>query len=262
MAYSELTDLMIRQSFEKTGVDQSYFSIYEAEAKRQFSALEKDCPNEDDNVESSLALTNDYLKYYVEESEKGHCNKWADIFARYRVKHCPEETCVRLTLNTIDSEEEKEKEFDFHINSMSDDPIFRKRYKFLFNECDHNPRKLAELYCETYHRCIAEGKSILYAHAYADEIDYYKPNFCKIYAEAYETAIINGYDDFDAHNFGVVCVDAADDSFWVSISDYLRMYHEDWQKEFYFTLMKQEFEESEHRKMSQLEEQEYRKSLF
>lgn len=62
-----LTDVMIHNSFEKTGIDMKYFAVYEAEAKRCFQSLQGECPDDEDTTEddnnalSSLALTDDYI---------------------------------------------------------------------------------------------------------------------------------------------------------------------------------------------------------
>lgn len=249
MAYKTLTDSMIHQSFEKTGVDQSYFPIYEAEAKRCFLALEKDCPDEDDNAESCLSLTDDYIKYYVEESEKGHCCKWCASVAEKSVTGGDEDWIYRDTYDSLDSAEEKERELNIHTNSLSEDLIFRETYKWMFEDLIANPKESAENYTRIYHSLIDEGRSEVYAHAYAYVSNDFKPFFCEIYAEAYELGIKHGMDDSEAYCFGDTCTEAVDQDLWVEKDKFLERYHEDWQKEFYVELFQIEYEHKHDKKM-------------
>lgn len=237
MVHEKLTDLMISQSFEKTGVKQSYFPIYEAEAKRCFLALEIECPDDDDNAESSLELTDDYIKYYVEESEKGHCHKWCASVAEKSVTGGNEDGIYRDTYDSLDSVEEKERELNIHTNSLSDDPIFRERYKSMFEECLTNLKENTENYTRVYHSLIAEGKSEVYAHAYAYVSADYMPLFCEIYAEAYELGIKHGMDSSSAYCFGDFCTEACDQGYENHIDSYIKQYHEVWQKELYLKLI-------------------------
>ena len=68
-------------------------------------------------------------------------------------------------------------------------------------------------------------------------------------------------DDGDAYDFGDICTESLD-RICLQTNEFLKLYHEEWQKDFYFTLIKENFEESEHRKMSQQEEEKIRKTLF
>ena len=240
---------MICHSFENTGVDKKYFPIYEAEARRCFLALEKDCPNDDDNAESSLELTDDYIKYYVEESEKGHCYKWCASVAKNSVTGEDEYYIYREAYNCLDSVEEKERELNIHMNSLSDDPIFRETYKWMFEDIIANPKKSAENYTRIYHSLIDEGRSEVYAHAYAYVSNDYKPFFCEIFAEAYELGTKHGMDSTAAYCFGDFCTDACDQGYVICIDSYKKKYHEVWQKEFYLKLICDEIRREEKREI-------------
>jgi hypothetical protein len=220
-----------------------------------------DEPEEESNADASIRLTKEYMEYYVPEKEKGHCDKWADEYARSSLPGMEEYHSYREAYNAIQDEEEKEKELDIHVASMSNDPLFQKRYKFLFTEILGDPKEYAEYYCNDYRKMIALGKSEIYAHAYADYHDEHKEYFCDIYAQAYELAKNHGMDDGDAYDFGDICTESLD-RIWSYTNEFLKLYHEEWQKDFYFTLIKQDFEESEHRKMTQQEEVKFWKSLF
>ena len=69
-------------------------------------------------------------------------------------------------------------------------------------------------------------------------------------------------DGCEAYCFGETCTTAVDQGIWSYTNEFLKLYHEEWQKDFYFTLIKMDFEETEHRKMSQQEEVKFRKTLF
>lgn len=249
MAHNELTDIEIRHSFEKTGVDKSYFPIYEAEAKRCFFALEEDCPDEDDNAESSLELTDVYIKYYVEESEKGHCYKWCASVAKESVVGDDEYRIYREAYDCLDSAEEKERELNIHTNSLSEDPIFRERYKSMFIDGFANLKESTENYTRIYHSLIDQGRSEVYAHAYADISNDFKPFFCDIYAEAYELGTKHGMDSCAAYCFGNFCTEACDQGYEIYIDSYIKQYHEVWQKEFYLKLICDEIRREEKREI-------------
>lgn len=246
----ELTDTMIRDSFNKTGVDEKYYSIYKAEAKRCYDSLMKDCPDGDDNLESSLSLTGDYIKFYVEEAEKGHCHKWCESVAKEGITYGNDECIYRTAYDSLESDEEKIRELEIHTNSLSDDPIFRDRYKSMFEEGIPNLIENTEGYTRIYHFLINEGKSNIYAHAYAYVSNDLKPLFCEIYAEAYELAIQHGMDSSEAYCFGNLCTEACDFGYWVYIDDFLKKYQKTWQKDFYIKLIRDEIRREENREIS------------
>lgn len=246
----ELTETMIRDSLNKTGVDEKYYSIYEAEAKRCYDSLMKDCPDDDDNIESSLSLTDDYIKFYVEEAEKGHCHKWCDSVAKEGVTYGNDECIYRTAYDSLDSDEEKERELDIHANSLSDDPIFRDRYKSMFEEVIPNLIENTKKYARVYHSLIEEGKSDVYAHAYAYVVGDYRPIFCEIYAEAFELATKHGMDNSAAYCFGDFCTEACDQGYEIYIDDFLKQYNEGWQKEFYIKLICDENRREKKREIS------------
>ena len=135
MARYQLTETMILTSFEKTGVDKKYFPIYDNIAKRYFEDLsnegsDQDEQTDDDNYAvSSLNLANEYISYYVREAEKGHCEQWCDTIAD---KGENDYWAYHDAYDFIDNEEQKEKEFSIHANSLSEDPVFVERYIYLF----------------------------------------------------------------------------------------------------------------------------------
>ena len=132
---------------------------------------------------------------------------------------------------------------------MSEDPIFRARYKSLFHDRDFYSQEKAAEYCEIYHRCIKAGKSAIYAHAFANEVNnyfdergsHYTEHFVDIHAEAVEQAIEHGMDEGQAYSFGECCSDVCANGSWWMTSKYLNEYHEDWQKEFFLYLANKDY---------------------
>ena len=251
----QLTDIMIETAFDELAVDNKYFDKFKEVVERSYSELQRDCPND-------IRFSIEFMKYYVPEKEKGHCDTWADTYARNRCCRIEEYISYRNAYNALDVKDNPKKELDIHIASMSTDSLFRERYeyKFLCSECD--PKEAAENYCDDYRRMIALGKSEIYARAYADYHDEFKEEFSVIYAQAFELAKKHGMNDGEPFRFGETCTTAVDQGIWSYTNEFLKLYHEEWQKDFYFTLIKENFEESEHRKMTQQEEEKFRKTLF
>ena len=261
----QLTDHMIKTAFDELAVDEKYFDKFKEFAEYYYSELQRDCPNDDEdesNADVSIRFSKEFMKYYVPEREKGHCDIWADAFANSRSHWLKEYKSYRNAYYALEEKENQEKELNIHVASMSTDPLFKKRYKYLFTEIDGDPMEATENYCNDYRRMIALEKSDIYAHAYADYHNEYKEEFCVIYAQAYELAKNHGMDDGEAYRFGDTCTEAVDQRILSYTNEFLQLYQEEWQKEFYFNLIKENFEESEHRKMSQQEEEKFRKTLF
>lgn len=250
----QLTDELIRDAFLKTGFDERYFPVYEAKVLQAYDELQQDLPDdeettdEESNVFSSIRRANDYIAYFVEEIEKGHSDKWAASIADNRGIEDEFDT-VQEAYNTIENEDEKEKELDIYINSLSEDPIFRERYKSLFHDRDFYPQEKAAEYCEIYHRCINAGKSTIYSHAFANEANnyfdergsHYTEHFVDIHAESVEQAIEHGMDEDLAYSFGECCSNVCANGSWWMTSNYLNEYHEDWQKEFFLYLANKDY---------------------
>ena len=111
MANYQLTEAMIRTSFEETGIDEKYYSIYYTIAKRYFVNLSKEGSNVEEQTEednyaiSSLNLANEYITYYAKEAEKGHCEQWCDTIAD---KGEDDYWAYHDAYDFIENEEEKE----------------------------------------------------------------------------------------------------------------------------------------------------------
>ena len=106
---------------------------------------------------------------------------------------------------------------------------------------------IASEYIKEYANQINKGMSEVYAHAYAYAVNMdFQEVFRIIFAKAYEYAIAHGQDKTEAFCFGDFCSDAADQGYWLCLEDFIERFHENWQKEFYIDLIRQEYEQ-EHR---------------
>jgi hypothetical protein len=264
-----LTKTFIHDSFSRIGLDPQFLPIYEAEVTRCYNELQRDCPDneesteDDNNVASSIQLTDEYICYYAQEIEKGHSSLWSASYAKYLVLGESEYTIVQNAIDALPTDEEKEHEFYIHAKSISTDPIFLERYKYLFDEIVIEAREQAEKYCNIYHKLINKGKSHYYAHAYADAInENYEEMFCEIYAKAYELAREHEMSDMDAFYFGDCCTDACDCGYWISMQKFLQKHSEDWQKDFYLYLICEEYKEGHNKEMSKWEMEEVKKAIY
>lgn len=245
----ELTESIIKDFFLKTGVDEKYFSYYEAELKRHHKAFREEYPYdenedeeeraEDEKMEKAcIECANDYIRYYVEEREKGHSHNWANYYALGCVSGFDEYELIHDVLDKLEDKEEKDRELTIHAKSINKEPLFVERFKDLVEgQCD-NIGKKAEEYCCAYRKCIEEGKSDIYAHAYSEAVnmDYYK-EFCVIYAESYEQAINQGMSDSEAFGFGKFVTNAASMGLYTYIESFKKEYPKKWQREYYLQLL-------------------------
>lgn len=160
MENNQLTEAMIKTSFEENGIDEKYYPIYDKNAKRYFEDLSKEGSNEEEQAEedkyaiSSLNLADEYITYYAKEAEKGHCEQWCDTIAE---KVEDDYWAYRDAYDFIENEEEKEKELLIHAKSLSEDPVFVERYIYLFKVLEENSYKMAEEYSKAFYKCINKG---------------------------------------------------------------------------------------------------------
>ena len=260
----QLTDSLTQDSFSQLGLDEKFFPIYESEIKRCYTELQnsepddEDTPYEDSNVEWSLKWSAEYIGFYVTELEKGHCEKWADAFARNIITESDYNT-IRIAMEAMENKEELERELEIHSNSLSKDIIFKRRYKSLLQEGNDKAKEIADEYTKIYHGCVDEGESELYAHAYAYATNNFSKPFWEIYAISYEEASKRGMSDFEAIAFGCKCVDSADNGFFLRLDDFKKCYKEDWQREFYIQLIRDDFKKNDKKSLTDNEIEEIRK---
>ena len=110
---------------------------------------------EDEEMEKAcIECANDYIRYYVEEAEKGHCHKWSDSVARAKVGGEHEYNVYYDAYTSIENEAERERELRIRAKSLFPDSFAQDRYMFLFKEQVEYPQKETEEYI----KAISSGK--------------------------------------------------------------------------------------------------------
>ncbi len=202
----ELTENIIKDHFLKTGVDEKYFSYFEAELKRGHKAFREDYPYdenedeeeraEDENMEKAcIECANDYIRYYVEEREKGHSHNWANYYALGCVSGFDEYELIHDVLDKLEDKEEKDRDLTIHAKSICDDPLFVDKY--IENVQDRMPEaeEEAQKYVKIFKSLIANGKSPIYARQFALFRNEWAEEYCDLYASKYEECINKGRDE-------------------------------------------------------------------
>ena len=248
----ELTENIIKDHFLKTGVDEKYFSYFEAELKIRHKAFQEEYPydeNEDEEERAEeekmekayIECANEYIKYYVKEREKGHSHNWANYYALGCVSGFDEYELIHDVLNKLEDKEEKDKELTIHAKSINKEPLFVERFKNMVEWGNPDISEKTKEYCCSYHKCIKEGKSDIYAHAYAEAINSdYREECCVIYARAYELAKNHRMSDGEAYGFGEACTNAYGRGLYFEINRFKEDFQEKWQREFYLQLIEVE----------------------
>ena len=263
-----LTEALIQETFEATGINPQHYDIFHNEAISVYNSLEEDIPDDEEttydesNVKECLIAATEHTSIYSKEIEKGHCEAWALSFASDSVKGESESYVVRNALDSIGTEEERDRELNIHAESINPDPIFQKRYKEIIFDGNGNIAEQATEYAMAYHWCINNGKSQHYAHAYADVSMEYHERFCEIHAEAYEIAKLHGMDDDQAYQFGDSCTEACDRGYSLYLKGFIDYHKEDWQKDFYVYLMCKEYKDVHKSDMPAWELEEIKKEIY
>ena len=265
----QLTDNLIKDSFAQLGIENDFFPVFEKEARRTYEELQKDEPDEettkyeDTNVCFSIEQAREFVLCYVKEIKNGHCDNWADAYARsYVYWKYSDDVSAHEALQAIEGSEEKEKELEIHANSINEDPVFRERYKTLISDGNPKANELAKEYTKVYHRCVEGGKSIAYAHAYAYASYNYDWDWCwDKYARAFEISIQNGKDAREACYFGEYCLNALFQGIFAMQDEFGKIFKENWQREFYLLLMCEESKDVHKVSLSDTEIEVYRKKF-
>ena len=260
----QLTDELIRTAFVKTGFDEKYFPVYKEKVNRGYKDLQSDLPDDEEtpdnesNVMESLHLADLYIVFYVEEIEKGHSDCWAKSFADYRDSYDDIHETALEAYDSIKDKAQKEKDLDIFLKSISEDEIYRERYKLVIS--GREPHEAASEYSRNYHRCLQEGKSETYAHGYANAVsmDYDGD----IYAESYEKAINHGMNHDQAHLFAEFLSNVCGGGTWWDTSKYLKEYHEEWQKEFYLYIANMDYKHYKKCDMPEDELKDLRREIY
>lgn len=272
----QLSDELIRAAFVKTGFDEKYFALYKEDVIRRYHELQQGDTGEDEtsederNVMYSICDANVYMSFYVREIEKGHSETWASKLAdELSLDDEDEFFCVYCTYSSIEDEELRERDFDIHVNSLSDNVFFKERYEALFHKHEIYTQEKAEEYWKTYYRCNQDKKSTLYA--FANEVNNrFNPkdgascniHFVDIHSLAIEQAIRYGMDEDQAFQFGDCCLNICANDSWRNTSIFLERYHEDWQKALYLYLYRKDYLHRHNREVSESELNDLKRELY
>lgn len=266
----QLTEELIKEFFAQLGIESDFFPVFEKEARRTYEELQKDEPDEETtkyehtNVYFSLEQARNFVLCYSKEKMKGHCDKWADAYARsYVYWKYSDDYSAYEALQAMEGSEIKEHELEVHANAINKDPVFKERYKTLISDFNPEANELAEEYTKVYHRCVEGGKSTDYAHAYAYASHNYEWDWCwDKYARAYEISIQNGKDAREAYYFAEYCVNAIFQGVFTMQYEFGKTFKEEWQREFYICLMCEDCEEVDKEKLSEAQIEDLRKRFL
>ena len=265
----QLTDDLIKDAFVKTGFDEKYFELYKDDVIRRYNKLQHDCPDDEEtpdkvsNVIESIRQADIYITFYIKEAEKGHSESWASSYAENRISTEDETDLIKVAYNSVGDDEQKEKDLDIYVNSLSSDVIFRDRFKFLFLWSEEDVFEKAAAFTRAYHNCIQNGKSEFYAHGYGNAVNYIDGELYRgIYAVAFERARIQGMNEEEASLFGNDCYGIYANKSWWDFKEFLIKYHENWQKEFYLYLYGKDYLREHNRAVPESELDDLRHELY
>jgi hypothetical protein len=144
--------------------------------------------------EGGVRLSIRYIKRLDQEIQKGHGKKWADLYADSDEEHLHAFNDTYVAIKKYDPDLALE-ELKIHCKFLNGDELYEKRFIYLMeNEVVSDPDKQAATYSKIYKEQVALGKSLLFAHNYADWManDVFNEPFAFGYATAYDKAISNG----------------------------------------------------------------------
>ncbi|WP_282017702.1 hypothetical protein [Salegentibacter mishustinae] len=136
-----------------------------------------------------------YLDKVLSLTKNGHTPEWADHNADHLES---EEVAVGEAYMKLKKQDPiaAKKQIGIYCKSLGkNDPLFTEYYTYLLDE--HEPYdavEYSENYVKAYRKKITEGKSEIFAKAYAEtkSTDRYTDFYCTIRAESYEDAINDG----------------------------------------------------------------------
>jgi len=179
------------------GIDEKYFQHFVTKYNQIFSQVkdeyvEEECEEGETPKTITLNITRRYLVKFIEQVEKGHGIEWADLFADSEEEEGETFNNVYFAIRKKSKEQAKE-ELIIHCKSVEADEHYIRYFIFLYEVGDGSlkPDIKAAIYSKKYKEQIAQGKSELFAHEYADfmAIGDYTEIYCYSYAQAFESAL-------------------------------------------------------------------------
>jgi hypothetical protein len=216
------TEVELISIFKQDGIDKKYFPKFIAYYKHCFDELYEDHKNwkdddfdEEDSVQASaLWCTNRFIKPYLELIAKGHGEEWSHEMAHTSDEGERAVYFVHTDLEASNPELAK-KELLIHTKSLGGDDYFEKHYIYLFEVLAEPDNRIetAKIYSKIYKEQLANGKTEVYAHHYADLMadGNYDEIYCEEYAFSYDKAISenksNEYASVFANEYASALVD-------------------------------------------------------
>lgn len=195
-----------------------------------------------------LILENSNIPVYIDQRKKGQSHEWSAAFANEYYMGSDNIRYVDTMFREMEyqiKDEEFLKELKLYLQHVSDDPIFIERYSYLYQESADDIFEKAREFAYSYHNCINKGKSETYARAYADASEHLAPEYCEIYAEIYEKALIAGATEDEAYNLADTIADNYVNSYMsLELSKFKRLHKEIWERELYYEYFVKEKEKS------------------
>lgn len=186
---------------------------------------------------------------YAEQRKNGQSHKWSKAFAEateyYDGRSDKLYMCIQESFDSV-AESERNKELTIFFDNFSNDPVLNKICKQYFYEVDGDEwLKLSKEYTSEFYKCKENGKSDIFADAYADaSTSGYLEKYCSVFAEMKESAMNKGLTDSDSEYFARFCAENyGNQTLLISIRDLKKFFNEPWQKEIYYNLILRDEEE-------------------
>lgn len=195
-----IADELLKEAFDKLEIDEKYYPVFCKRAIRCLNEIAANYEPEQDDIDSCLELSSEYMNIYVGQIEAGLSELWASTYAEYKIS-CDVDESAHETYNLVrdvQGQDKADEELSVFARFLSDDPRFIESYLEFFGR--YMSVKETNEYLSLYDSLIEKGKSAIYAKEYAlhrfEEID---PDFCDLYASKYEECVNKGLDEEKAY---------------------------------------------------------------
>ena len=209
-----IAEEVLKETFGKLDMDEKYYPIFSKRAIRCLNEIADGYEPEQDDIDSCLKLSSEYMNIYVGQIESGLSELWASTYAEYKISWSVDESAHEAynLVCEVKGQDLADKDLSLFAQFLSDDPKFVETYHSFFKKYVSIEDTLE--YLRIYDSLIEKGKSTIYAKQYAlrrlEEID---PEFCDLYASKYEECINKGRDEKDADTIATAYEDLYED-YW------------------------------------------------
>jgi len=218
------TDAELIEIFHQKSIPEKYHSRFITEYDSTFNEFyeeAKDWPDEDYEEDESvqgdaLKVTFMYIEPFMQQIEIGHSEQWAEIMAKYHEED--EYVAFHYAYTGIyeKNQEQAKEELLIHCKYLNTDEHFIRYFLYLFNigEGYSEPIEKAKVYSEMYNKQINLGKSVVFAHEYADLMAWDNvKSYCEAYATAYDDSLQAGRSEDYARRYAEMYGDFVTDNY-------------------------------------------------